>query len=118
MGRTKMKKMFLSIKNFICLSILCLGLIEANNSLLRLRKVNTKNAPQSIICLYDGRFIVSDAELSFSQDNHAACRDSYAYSAFGKRYIVLTLSNVNIMCNGFNNIEFWDHNGKDFKYCD
>lgn len=109
------------LKSLVCFAVLCFTLIEAKRNLFQPRAVAKKSLARSASdlynCYYDGQIYFENFSRNFRQSSYN-CRDSYAYSLENKRYIVVDLTNINVACNGFDDIELWDHNGQEFKYCE
>jgi len=80
-------------------------------------KTRPKAARPKLTCTYDNMLYQTAGSVTISQTSTTACRESYVYSST-RRNIALTLTNITISCNGFNDIELYDQNGRLYYYCD
>lgn len=104
------------VNNVACITLLCLASILGGEARTIFAPRQFKSGTQAIYCNYDGQVFFSNTFNTFLETNVWGCKDSYAYS-FSSRYIVLNLSNIQVSCNGFDNIELWDNTGKEWVYC-
>lgn len=107
--------MHLTFRNVLCVTLLCLASLAS----IQARYPDKSLRQNKFWCNYDGRIFFDVNGLSqtnFFSQNQWSCSESYAYQ-FNSRYILLTLSNINIQCNGGNDIEFLDDRGRSERYC-
>jgi len=114
--------MQLRFKDVACVTLICLAFLsyaQAARELFAKRKIQTpfKSAIREAYCSYDGTIYFNNVNSrSVVQSYRWGCSDSYAYS-LSSRYITITISNVQVNCNGFDNVELWSSTGREFEYC-
>lgn len=105
----------LTSRNVLCVTLLCLASLAS----IQARYPDKSLRQNKFWCNYDGNIyfdVNGQVQSRYISQQGWSCSESYAYQ-FQSRYILLTLSNINVICNGGNDIEFVDDRGQSERYC-